>query len=136
MTDETDDTGDDTGAAGGEDSGDEDTGDDTAEAGGDERGHEPDEDTSEDTGDDDNGDEETGEETGDDADAGESGDDGAEGRGAATELSQERLDELGDHIAQARSRAEETVGAPEEKYYDSGDDESEREDDQTITPPG
>jgi hypothetical protein len=55
---------------------------------------------------------------------------------AGTEPDEKRLEELGDHIAQARSQAEDVVGAPEEKYYDSGDEQAERQDDQTITPPG
>jgi hypothetical protein len=71
--------------------------------------------------------------TGDAGDADQTGGDGDGGHGAPDE---ERLDRLGDQIAQARSRARDTIGEPEEKFYESGDDESEHEDDQTIAPPG
>ena len=69
----------------------------------------------------------------DDEDGG--GEDGG-GGGDEGRSQDERLDKLGEQIGQARTRARETIGEPEEKFYESGDAESESDDDQTIAPPG
>ena len=62
------------------------------------------------------------------------GDEGGGDEGGGSE--DERLAKLGEHIDQARTRARETIGEPEETFYESGDAEAEQEDDQTIAPPG
>ncbi len=56
--------------------------------------------------------------------------------GAADGPDPGRLDELDEHIRQARATAEEAVGASDEEplYAESGADQPA--DDQTITPPG
>jgi hypothetical protein len=52
----------------------------------------------------------------------------------------ERLEELEEHIKEARAHAREALGEPDPKereFYESGDDpESKEQDDQTIAPPG
>ena len=51
--------------------------------------------------------------------------------------SEERLEEVGQHIDRARSRAEEDVEGVEEheeRFADSGSEEAEDEDDQSIAP--
>jgi hypothetical protein len=77
--------------------------------------------------------EDTPDEKADDEKAGDDGDGDEDGG----EPSEERLEEVGRHIEQARSRAEdavEGVEADEERFTDSGDEESEEEDDQSIAP--
>ena len=46
------------------------------------------------------------------------------------------LEELDEHIRAARAAAEETLGDHEHTFVESGDKQSEDEDDQTIAPPG
>jgi hypothetical protein len=46
------------------------------------------------------------------------------------------LEELDEHIREARTAAEEAVGDSEHTFVESGDDRSEQLDDQTIAPPG
>ena len=50
--------------------------------------------------------------------------------------SEERLEELEEHIEEARRKADDVInpGSHEEHFYESG--EQSDEDDQTITPPG
>ena len=69
--------------------------------------------------------------SGGDEDGGNGG--GGNGGGGSED---ERLAKLGEQIDQARTKARETIGEPEEKFYESGDAEAEQEDDQTIAPPG
>ncbi len=89
-------------------------------------------DSSEDTPDEKAGDEKAGEgedKAGDDGKADDSDDDGSP--------SEERLEEVGQHIEQARSKAEdavEGVEAHEERFVDSGSEESKEADDQTDAP--
>jgi hypothetical protein len=46
------------------------------------------------------------------------------------------LEELDEHIREARAAAEEAIGDSEQKFVDSGQGEAEEQDDQTIAPPG
>ncbi len=50
-----------------------------------------------------------------------------------------RVDQLGDRIRSVRAQTAEVVegvDGDDEKYAESGDEQSAREDDQTIAPPG
>ncbi len=61
------------------------------------------------------------------------------GTGKDRQGAQERLDELGDQIEEARRTADEVIGRPspdqDELYYESGDIRP-GDDDQTAAPPG
>jgi hypothetical protein len=46
------------------------------------------------------------------------------------------LEELEEHIREARAAAEEALGDAEHTFVESGDAQSEAQDDQTIAPPG
>jgi len=46
------------------------------------------------------------------------------------------LEELDEHIKEARAAAEDALGDAETTFVESGDAQSEQEDDQTIAPPG
>ena len=50
-----------------------------------------------------------------------------------------QLEELGGRISAARGQAEDVIQGfeePEEEYVESGDEEAQAEDDQSIAPPG
>jgi hypothetical protein len=46
------------------------------------------------------------------------------------------LEELDEHIREARNAAEEALGGTDQTFVESGDERSEAQDDQTIAPPG
>lgn len=46
------------------------------------------------------------------------------------------LEELDEHIHDARSAAEDALGDAEHTFVESGEGRAEEEDDQTIAPPG
>jgi hypothetical protein len=46
------------------------------------------------------------------------------------------LEELDEHIREARNAAEEALGGSDQTFVESGDERSEAQDDQTIAPPG
>jgi hypothetical protein len=46
------------------------------------------------------------------------------------------LEELDEHIRDARTAAEDAMGDSEHKFVESGEGRAEEEDDQTIAPPG
>lgn len=49
----------------------------------------------------------------------------------------ERLDQVGERIQRAAQQADEAMGEPgQQKFVESGDERSQRADDQTIAPPG
>ena len=76
--------------------------------------------------------------------ADEHDDDGGEGATVAAvkppdksaDPEEERLQKLGEQIRHASQQAEEAIGEPGQKFYESGNDRSEAQDDQTIVPPG
>jgi hypothetical protein len=70
--------------------------------------------------------------TGDAAGASDTSDTGNAGSGPDPRL----LEELDQHIREVRAAAEEAMGDPEQTFVESGDEQSESQDDQTIAPPG
>ncbi len=111
--------------------------DDTAESAGHDGGSDTDtDDTDTDTDDTDETDTDTTDADSDTTDSGEThetdDDEATTGSGPDPRL----LEELDQHIKEARAAAEEALGDHEHTFVESGDDRSEQEDDQTIAPPG
>ena len=48
----------------------------------------------------------------------------------------DRIEEVEERIEKARAKAEEDLGDPGQTFVESGNEQSERADDQTIAPPG
>jgi len=62
-------------------------------------------------------------------------DDEPAGTGAAHDQDK-RLEELDEQVRAAAKQAEEAIREPGRTFHESGDEESKKEDDQTIAPPG
>ena len=63
-------------------------------------------------------------------------DEGTDSKEETTGPDPRLLEELDEHIRGARAAAEDALGGVDQSFVESGDEQAEDEDDQTIAPPG